>query len=264
LSGVDPLVSRLRAAGCVFAEDEARLVREAASGANLESLVRRRISGEPLEQVIGFVEFDGWRYLLSPGVFVPRQRSLLLVDTAVQLAARLNRPPVVVDLCCGSGALGLAVQRRCGGSLHAGDIDPVAVACARRNGVEDAAVGDLFGSLAVDLRGEVDLLLVNAPYVPSEGLAALPAEARAYEPVRALDGGPDGLAVQRRVLAGAADWLTPEGHLLTETSTGQAETLCDVAVETGFGATIVSDPDRGATVLVASPDGVRRGVNPLE
>jgi release factor glutamine methyltransferase len=261
---VDPLVSRLRAAGCVFAEDEARLLRETATGADLEALVRRRISGEPLERVLGFVEFDGCRYLLSPGVFVPRQRSLLLVDTAVRLAARLTRPPVVVDLCCGSGALGLAVQRRCAGTLHAADIDPVAVACARRNGVEDATVGDLFESLPVGLRGVIDLLVVNTPYVPSAALASLPAEARGYEPVRALDGGPDGLAVQRRVLAGAADWLTSEGHLLTETSSGQAQALCEVAVAAGFGATIVSDPERGATVLVASADGVRRGVNPLE
>ncbi|MGN6252754.1 MAG: putative protein N(5)-glutamine methyltransferase [Marmoricola sp.] len=271
---VDPLVARLRAAGCVFAEDEARLLREAASAdptedpaedpavgaAALEDLVRRRIDGEPLEHLVGHVDLGGHRYRVAPGVFVPRQRSLLLVREAVRLAAALPRPPLVLDLCCGCGALGLAVHRACGGRLHASDIDPVAVACARRNGAQHTSVGDLFTPVPRSLRGAVDLLLVNAPYVPSEAIASMPPEARLHEPRHALDGGSDGLAVQHRVLGQAADWLAPGGHLLTETSQVQAEALVRLATAAGWRCSVVRDADLGATALVATPPctGARR------
>src|SRR5215469_2899044 len=102
------VVARLRAAGCVFAEDEARLLAAAAdSPAELDTLVERRVRGLPLEQGVGWAEFRGLRIFVDPGVFVPRRRSEFLVETAIALA----RPPgrvVIVDLCCGTGALGLA------------------------------------------------------------------------------------------------------------------------------------------------------------
>ena len=124
-------------------------------------------------------------------MFVPRRRSEFLVDTAVSLAR--GPDPVIVDLCCGTGALGLAVAVALGGAeLHAADIDPAAVACARRN-VEPAGghvyQGDLFGPLPRALRGRVGILICNAPYVPSQEVAFLPPEARDYEPRGALDGG---------------------------------------------------------------------------
>src|SRR5262245_2221313 len=123
-------IVRLRAAGCVFAEDEAAVLGAAAAdGSALAALGDRRALGEPLEQVVGYADFGGVRVRLRPGVFVPRVRSELLV----RIAAEAARPgDVVVDLCCGSGALGLAVRhRRPGIELHAADVDPVAVACAR-------------------------------------------------------------------------------------------------------------------------------------
>ncbi len=126
----DDVVARLRAAGCVFAEEEAALL--VADGRDLGVLVARRAAGEPLEQVLGWVAFGGLRVLLDPGVFVPRQRTGLLVEQAVALGGR-----VVVDLCCGAGAVGLAVAAGLGDvELVAADVDPVAVACARRNGVD--------------------------------------------------------------------------------------------------------------------------------
>ena len=139
------VVARLRAAGCVFAEEEAELIAStAASPAELDAMVARRAAGEPLEQVVGWAEFAGLRLFVDPGVFVPRRRSEFLVDVAVLLAGRPDGtvPRVVVDLCCGTGALGLAVavklaraaDVRLGGvELHAADLDPAAVACARRN-----------------------------------------------------------------------------------------------------------------------------------
>src|SRR3954471_7609631 len=197
-------VARLRAAGCVFAEDEAAVLAEAAADDHaLARFVARRAAGEPLEQVVGYADFCGLRVRLRPGVFVPRVRSELLVRCAVAAARRTAADTagaaVVVDLCCGSGALGLAVRRHLPGvDLFAADLDPVAVGCARDNfGTDRDRVyqGDLFDPLPKRLTGRIDVLLANVPYVASRHIALLPAEARDHEPRTALDGGRDGLDV---------------------------------------------------------------------
>ena len=249
----DPaVVARLRAAGCVFAEDEARLLAAAAgSRAELDLLVERRAGGLPLELVVGWAEFRGLRIFVDPGVFVPRRRSEFLVETAVSLAR--GPDPVIVDLCCGTGALGLAVAVALGGAeLHAADIDPAAVACARRN-VEPAGghvyQGDLFGPLPRALRGRVGILICNAPYVPSQEVAFLPPEARDYEPRGALDGGPDGLTVLRRVAAEAPGWLAPGGALLVETSDQQAPAMTRAMTAGGLTARVSGCAESGATVV---------------
>jgi release factor glutamine methyltransferase len=242
---VRDVVERLRAAGCVFAEDEGALL--LADGRAVEGLVARRVAGEPLEQVLGWVAFCGLRVLLDPGVFVPRQRTALLVEQAVALGGR-----VVVDLCCGAGAVGLAVAAGLPDvELVAADVDPAAVACARRNGV-DAVLGDLFDPLPPRLRGRVDLLCVNAPYVPTDAIADMPPEARDHEPAVALDGGPDGLDLHRRVAAGAHPWLAPGGSLLLETSRRQAAGTADAVTAGGLRARVVTDDDRGAVVVVGT------------
>ncbi|MPV36777.1 putative protein N(5)-glutamine methyltransferase [Georgenia subflava] len=247
------LVGRLRAAGCVFAEDEALLLVAAARTAGeLDALVARRISGVPLEQVLGWAEFGGLRIATAPGVFVPRRRT----EHVVALAAAVARPgAVVLDLCCGTGAIGAAVAARAAGiELHAADIDPVAVVCARQN-VEPFGgavyLGDLFEPVPVALRGRVDILVVNAPYVPTASIALMPPEARLHEPRAALDGGPDGLDVQRRVLATAGEWLAPGGHVLVETSAQQARRTVEAAARGGLDARIETSGHLGATVVVA-------------
>ena len=195
---------RLRAAGCVFAEEEAALLTEAAPDAEaLEALVRRREASEPLEPLVGWVDFCGLRLAVEPGVFVPRQRTALLVGEA---AALLGPGDVVVDLGCGTGAVGAAVAAAVPGvEVYAVDVDPAAVACARRNLPPDRVLeGDLYDPLPAALRGEVAVVVANAPYVPTEAIALMPREARDHEHRVALDGGPDGLAVQRRVVDGAA------------------------------------------------------------
>ena len=155
------------------------------------------MAGQPLEQVVGWAELAGVRVGLRPGVFVPRRRSTLLVRAALDHLAGTadDRPAVVVDLCCGSGALGLAVASRWGSALdlHAADLDPVAVACARENLdlLGTAHEGDLLDALPANLRGRVDVMVVNAPYVPTAALPLMPREARDHEPVHTLDGGPD-------------------------------------------------------------------------
>ena len=219
------IVARLRAAGCVFAEDEAELlITGARTPAELTAMVERRIVGVPLEQILGWAEFCGLRITVEPAVFVPRRRTELLVRQAQVLAGE-GAGVVVVELCCGSGAVGAALLARLArAEVYAADIDPAAVRCARRNivGVGRVFEGDLYQPLPATLRGRVDILIANAPYVPTESIATMPPEARLHEPRAALDGGTDGLDVQRRVAAGAWEWLAPGGHLLIETSERQA------------------------------------------
>lgn len=259
----DPrIVERLRAAGCVFAEDEATLIAEAAeaqpdAAAVVERLVERRVAGEPLEQVLGWAEFAGLRIVLEPGVFVPRRRTERLAAEAGRLARAAARPayePVVVDLCCGAGAIGAAVAHVAGPvRLVAADLDPAAVRAARRNLEPLGAIvveGDLFDALPADLRGRIDVLAVNAPYVPTGEIGMMPPEARDHEARSALDGGADGLDVHRRVAASAREWLAPGGHLLIETSRRQARATAGLVAAGGLAARIVHDEEIAATVVV--------------
>ncbi len=245
---LDALVRRLRAAGCVFAEEEAALLADAAaSDDELEELAARREAGEPLEQLVGWVEFCGLRLAVAPGVFVPRQRTALLVDEAVAL---VGPGSVVVDLGCGVGAIAAAVLARVPGvEVYAVDVDPAAVACARGNLPPDRVFeGDLYDALPADLRGEVHVVVANAPYVPTGSIALMPREARDHEHLVALDGGPDGLAVQRRVIAKAPAWLRPGGHVLVETGRSQLESTSAELRSAGLTLTVASDDESGGLV----------------
>ncbi|MGG2094137.1 putative protein N(5)-glutamine methyltransferase [Bacillus sp. S13(2024)] len=248
------VVTKLRAAGCVFAEDEARLLISAArTPEDLAAMVDRRVAGLPLEHVIGWTEFCGLRIAVDPGVFVPRRRTEFLV----RQAAALTRPgAVVVDLCCGSGALGAALaaaQERI--ELYASDIDPAAVQCALRNVAATGGhvyEGDLYEPLPTTLRGRVDILVANVPYVPTEMIRILPSEARIHEARVALDGGVDGLDVQRRVAAAALDWLAPGGHLLVETSERQTKQTVEIFVRNGLIPQVACSNELDATVVIGT------------
>ena len=265
---LDAVISRLRAAGCVFAEDEAALLVAAApTPAELDAMVRRRADGLPLEHILGWAEFCGLRVAVDPQVFVPRVRTEFLVRQAAALALP---DAVVVDLCCGTGAVGLALLAALAAAgtpaaeLHAADIDPAAVSCARRNltapgsgtpgGVLSCEVhqGDLYDPLPDRLHGRVDLLVVNAPYVPTDAIQLLPTEARVHEARVALDGGSDGLDLHRRVAAGAAGWLAPGGRLLIETSERQAGHTAEVFAVAGLRTRITGSDELDATVVVGT------------
>jgi release factor glutamine methyltransferase len=279
------VVTALRAAGCVFAEDEAQLlVSSAATDAQLTAMVGQRVAGLPLEQILGWAEFCGLRIAVEPGVFVPRRRTEFLVRQAITLgwqSARPGEPVVVLDLCCGTGAVGLAVARGLShgqghrahtaaaghpetpehAEVYAADVDPVAVRCARRN---LAAVGgrvyqgDLFGPLPAALRGRVDILAANVPYIPSGEIELLPPEARLYEPRVALDGGDDGLDLLRRVAVAAPQWLAPGGSLLSEISERQVQPARAALRAAGLGTRVKTSEELNATVLIAT----RRGYLP--
>jgi len=246
------IADRLRAAGCVFAEDEARLLVESAgTPAALRNMVGQRVSGMPLEHVVGWVELCGLRFAIDPGVFVPRRRTELLVRQAAALA---GPGATIVDLACGSGAVGAAVASMVDGAiLYAVDIEPAAVRCARRNLAPIGGhvyTGDLYDPLPVRLRGRVDVLVANVPYVPSAAVALMPREARMHEPLVALDGGGDGLDVVRRVAAPAREWLAPGGYLLVETGEDQAGAAVEVLAAGGLTPEVASDEELSATVVL--------------
>jgi len=261
-SGVPTLldvVARLRAAGCVFAEDEAALLLDATGDPDrLEVMVARRVAGTPLEHVLGWAEFAGIRVAVTDGVFVPRHRTELLTTTGRALLLQA-RGRTVLDLCCGTGALGLVVARDVPGvRLVAADVDPAAVACARIN-LERlgppgalACCGDLFAPLPAGLRGAVDVLLANVPYVPTGEIAFLPEEFRVHEARAALDGGGDGLDVLRRVAVAAGEWLAPGGSLLTEAGAAQLPAAHAVLAAAGLHPRTVFDPGTETSVVVAT------------
>ena len=188
VAGVEPIVARLRAAGCVFAEDEARLLlAEARTPDELDALVTRRVAGEPLEYVLGWAEFAGLRIAVEPGVFVPRRRTEFLV---AQARAQTKPHAIVVDLCCGSGALGAALAAgQPDIELYAADLDPAAVRCARRNITGEVSRVTCSTRCPPTSWADIDVLLANAPYVPTDAVALMPPEAREHEARTALDGG---------------------------------------------------------------------------
>lgn len=266
----------------MFAEDEARLLTSAAPTDDaLERLVRRRTAGEPLEHLLGWVDFAGLRLVVTPGVFVPRRRSELLVAEGVAALAdsarasgrgsdrgsEQRRPLVLVELCCGVAAVAAAMVHRVQRGpappeldVSAADLDPHAVDCARQNLPAGAltCVGDLYDPLPERLRGRIDVLIANAPYVPTDSVALMPPEARLHEPRLALDGGPDGLDVQRRVIADAPLWLAPGGRLLIEAGRRQAPVTAELMRGWGLTARIARDEDLDATAVI----GTLRGSHP--
>ena len=200
------VIARLRAAGSVFAEEEARLL------AGDEALIARRIAGERLEHVLGWAEFAGLRIAVDPGVFIPRPQTEALAEHAAGLT-----PGTAVDLFAGSGAIACVVKaRNPGARVVAGELDHVALACARRNGARygvEVVAADVDSGLPPELEGQVDVITANVPYVPTSELAFVPHDG---EPDATIDGGPDGMDWLRRVAAAAPRWLRPGGVLLTE------------------------------------------------
>ncbi|MDM5248554.1 MULTISPECIES: putative protein N(5)-glutamine methyltransferase [unclassified Lysinibacillus] len=251
------IINRLQSAGCVFAEDEARLlISEARTPEDLKKMVEMRADGLPLEYVVGYAEFCGLRIEVDRGVFVPRQRTEFLVHQAETLSCFGD---IVVDLCCGSGAVGVALAAALGRvELYSVDIDPVAVRCASRNVTDFGGhvfEGDLYKALPHALKGHVNTLVANVPYVPTEAIKLLPQEARLHEPKMALDGGEDGLDIQRRVAKEAFLWLAPGGHLLIETSEMQATQTLEIFVGAGLTTKVVRDEELDATVVIGSNSG---------
>jgi len=226
-------VSALAGGGFFAPEAEAdALLAAAHEGAtSIDMLVARRLEGEPLAWITGSVTFCGVRLRIDPGVFVPRPHTEALARRAVEL---LPSDGTAVDLCTGSGAVAAVL-----GSAHAGaivvgtDVDPIAVACAQRNGVR-VLEGDLDAPLPPQLRGRVDLLTAVVPYVPTEELSFLPRDVRTHEPRHALDGGPRGTTGLVRAAEAAPRWLRLGATALLELGGDQAAEMTATLRDLGF------------------------------
>ena len=260
---VDAAAEQLAAAGCVRAAEEASiLVADAGTADEVAARVARRVAGEPLEHVVGWSEFRELRLAVTDGVFVPRTASGLLVEEAASIVRCLagpGREVLVVDLCCGVGAVGAALAAEVPHlRVHASDVDPRAVACAERNLAACGGrvhLGDLFHALPRRLRGRTDLVVSSPPYVPTDQIRLLPTEARLFEPTTALDGGPDGLALVERIAREARRWLAPGGRLAVEVSEVQVDAAAVLVEELGYRCRGVTSEELGAAVVVGSLSG---------
>ncbi len=188
--------------------------------AHYGDLLARRAAGIPLPYLTGRVEFFGLEFVVTPDVLIPRPETEMLVERALE-----RGPRTVVDVGTGSGCVAVALAVRLPRArIYATDLSRaalrVAVENARRQGVADR-IHFLQADLASPLRGPVDLVVSNPPYVAEEEWASLPESVREHEPRLALDGGPGGLRVIRRLLADAARLLRPGGVLLVEIGAGQ-------------------------------------------
>ena len=207
----------------------------------LSSLVERRLTGEPLAWITGSVEFLGLSVRVAPGVYVPRWQSELLAARALE---RLPEGGVAVDLCTGSGALAMVLAAgRASARLYATDLDEASAECARANGV-DAVAGDLFAPLPASLRGTVDVVAGVVPYVPTGELSLLQRDTFTFETPLAYDGGPDGCALLRRALSGAARYLRDGGALLLELGGDEATLIADDLEYSGYvDVAVLADED---------------------
>jgi release factor glutamine methyltransferase len=238
-------------------EDERSLLREA---------VRRRAAGEPLQYVTGEVAFRHLIVKVRPGVLIPRLETEVLVDMVLPVideAITDRGEALVADLCTGSGCVALAIaQERPAAIVVACDISPIAVEVAADNaarlglgGRMTVAEGDLFEALPRELLGKLDVVVSNPPYVPSADVPDLPAEVAGFEPHLALDGGPDGLAVYRRILSDASHWLRPGGLLGVELDERMARIAAAEAEEWYQDSRVVSDLAGRDRIVVARKPG---------
>jgi release factor glutamine methyltransferase len=234
---------RLAAAGFVAAGEEAQELAAAAGGddGRLEAMLRRRLTGEPLAWITGRADLCGVQVRVDPGVYVPRWQTEPLAERA---AERLPAEGLAVDVCTGSGAVARVLSvRRPGARVIATDVDRRAVACARANSI-DALLGDLLAPLPGDLGGRVDVIVGVVPYVPTPELGLLQRDTFTFESERSYDGGPDGAALLRRVVAESPPLLRPGGALLLELGGAQAEGLRGELARHGFGEVrVLADED---------------------
>lgn len=220
--------------------------------ARLREAVRRRGAGEPLQYVTGEVAFRHVVVKVRPGVLIPRPETEVLVDAALKAvdgAVASRGAALVADICTGSGCIALSVAcERPSASVFATDISPDAVTLASENAerlglAERVRVlgGDLLSELPAELLGCFDVVVSNPPYIPTPDLASLPAEVADFEPRLALDGGEDGLAIYRRILADARQWLRPGGLLAVELDVSRVKSAASEAGKWYEGVEIVSD-----------------------
>jgi release factor glutamine methyltransferase len=268
----------LRGAGVASPEVDARWLVEAAAGSDprrapnheltedaeriLAGFVARRCEREPLQLVLGATAFRGLELRCRSGVFVPRPETEVLAGHAIELARAARRPDepavIVLEPCCGTGAVGLAVANEVEGALVLlGDHSSAAVALARHNrdvlraadqlrSPVEVHPGDLLDAFPASTRGRADVIVANPPYLPSADLPGLDPEVRDHDPHDALSGGPDGHELVDVLLAASMQWLRPGGVVVLEIDARRASEVLGVADRMGLVDAVVLEDLTGA------------------
>ena len=227
--------------------------------ADARALVKRRGQREPLQYILGSTSFCGLEMEVNPHVLIPRPETEILAECAwKRLESTATAKPVILDLCAGSGCLGVAIAAHCHKAvIHGVDISGDALDVARRNakrhGLSERVAffqGDLFHAVPHGIR--YDLIATNPPYIPTNDVATLQPEVREHEPMCALDGGADGLTIIRRIAAEAPEFIAPGGWLLLEFSDGQGDAARELfSRDPWTGVTIEKDFSRRERILIA-------------
>lgn len=237
------VIRALETAGCVAADEEAEELIRRAHGANdLERMLARRLTGEPLAWVTGRASFCGLEVVVEPGVYVPRWQS----EPLALLAARLLPPAGLgIDLCTGAGAIAMVMRSsRPDARIVATEIDPLAASCARRNGLV-VYQGNLDDPLPAGLAAQVDVMTGVLPYVPSDAFYLLPRDVQRFEPRRALDGGEGGVELIATVVRRSPRWIKSGGWLLLEVGSDQVAEMTAMFAASGYGDIDVLQDDDG-------------------
>jgi len=251
---------RLRAAGVASHDLEARLIVSHAAGKTREELlnssrlyitdsaiprvvdemVKRRLDGEPVAYIVGEWEFYGLPLIVNDNVLIPRVDTELLADVAIKLMRRRGWQTRLLDLCAGSGCVGLAIAANVPNCrIILADISEQALAVCRANMLRNSLSRHMT-AIEVDvmerppaLLGAFDAIVCNPPYIPTRDLENLDSSVRDYEPLAALDGGPDGLYIIRAVVTNWTVLLKPGGYLVFECGAGQAGAVCEIMEDGG-------------------------------
>jgi release factor glutamine methyltransferase len=226
------------------------------------ALLDRRAAREPLQYLLGTQEFYGLEFEVNPAVLIPRPETELLVEVAqrcLEQESGAGWRPVVADVGTGSGCIAVALARQIpAAALYALDCSPEALMVARRNALRHGVVeqvtvleGDLLAPLEAEgLAGQVDLIVSNPPYIAERNWETLPPEVRLFEPRVALAGGEDGLAVYRRLIPAAAEFLRVGGWLIVEIGQGQEDAVCQLIERTGQYGNVMVRPDHAGIARV--------------
>ena len=265
------IANRLANAGIEDSRREARLILAAALGTDaagilasenmdpetFEPLLARRAAREPLAYITGRREFWGLDFAVSPATLIPRPDSETIIEAALEAFPKRNAVTRILDLGTGTGCLLLAALHEFVDAFGIGlDFSATAAALARRNaaaGGLDGRAGFLASDWAAPVNGRFDLILSNPPYIAEPEIAELMPEVAKYEPHLALNGGADGLAAYRAIIAALPRLLAPGGAAILELGMGQAQAVAALAQPAGFSTKTRTDLANIPRALVITP-----------
>ena len=211
------------------------------TAARVNDGINRLLEEEPLAYVLGQWEFYGLPLYVSPDVLIPRDDTCAVTELAINKSLFLNKDPRILDLCCGSGCIGLAVASRVKDArVTLADISKEALVIAKKN-IARNKLGGRVSTFQVDVRkdapgflGKFDLIVSNPPYVTAEEMKQLPRSVDAFEPHLALYGGEDGLDFYRSIIQNFTPVLKPGGYLCFEFGMNMGDAVCGLLEESNY------------------------------